>query len=329
MNDALPLMRNSERKDFGRCIWRWWQLWHRGYRPSGPPSDALWFGIGVHEALAAWYLPGTQRGPHPAETFLTYCDDEMRFMRTNFSGEHYFEEKYVEARELGTEMLVGYVEYYGEDEHMDVIAPEQTFSVVVPDLKGNPAVDLKGTFDLVFRDLTDGRIKLGEHKTAKIIQTGHLPLDNQAGTYWAIATHTLQEQGLIRKTDTLAGIEYNFLRKALTDKRPVNADGKALNKDGTVSKVQPAPVYYREFVKRTWAERRTQLKRIVDETQHMNAVRSGRLPIIKSPTWSCHWDCPVRDLCELDESGGDTQEMLDLAYAKWDPYAQHRKSAGE
>lgn len=235
---SLPIVRTSETRDLLRCEWRWEKAWRQGLKPKGTEAIALTLGTWVHTALAAWYCgPGIRRGPHPAETFAQVANDDIETVKTESrhredGGTYVIEEKYVPARELGIAMLNGYVETYGRDEHMDVIQPERAFQVDVPHpKKGRPMGIYAGTYDLVWRDLRhDREILLEEHKTAKAIFTGHLELDPQAGSYWAIAYHQLQHDGLIGKGDRFVGIEYNFLRKAMPDDRPRNADGYFTNK---------------------------------------------------------------------------------------------------
>jgi hypothetical protein len=211
----------------------------------GTPPQALWFGTLVHVALAEWYCgPGLKRGPHPAETFARLANNELEYVKTQFDTDD--EEriaKYVTAHDLGIAMLEGYVAEYGRDEHMHILQPEKTFAIDVPwprDAEGRQSlyegtagellIRYVGTYDCTWRDLRDDSIRLEEHKTAKAITTGHLPMDNQAGSYWAVATRTLRNDGLIGPKETLAGIEYNFLRKSLPDDRPRDAEGYACNK---------------------------------------------------------------------------------------------------
>ena len=269
-----------------------------------------------------------------------------------------------DAKTLGEAMLTGYVALYQGDPGWEVIEPEYAFSVLVG---VPPVVNLVGTFDGVIRDHGDGgKIKLMEHKTAAAISTGHLALDEQAGTYWAVATHELRTQGRIGPRESLYGIEYNFLRKGMPDERPVDAQGFATNqpqkKDyvaalvgvgawteknllkqtngvlagiaadnrievlGERSKKQPAPLFLRQTVRRTAASRRIQLQRIQDDVEHMNAVRSGELPVTKTPTKECSF-CDFREMCELHEEGGDWQYYKRFAYTTQDPYADHRPDA--
>lgn len=242
---TIPKIRASERVTFQRCQQQWWWANREGLVPKGKAqSDALWFGTGVHLALAKWYCgPGKKRGPEPVETWDDYAKEmEMAYVRTDDPDDETVS-KFVDARELGIAMLTGYRELYGRDEDKLIISPERTFSLNIPwpDNAKNfwdaASVDpslvmatLVGTYDLVWRSARSGRYWLEEHKTAKAIQLRHLNLDNQAGTYWATATAELQRDGLIPEGEVLAGIEYNFLRKGLPDDRPKDAEGYYVNK---------------------------------------------------------------------------------------------------
>lgn len=228
-------MRTSERHSLKHCSQQWYWSQVEGLRPNRS-STPLWFGSAVHEALAAWYLKGVKRGPHPAETFVSVLDADRSMLVFDEDDES----EYVSAIELGTDMLNRYVEEYGQDESWDVIAVEQKGSIILsrPEMKifgqTRPKVArwmrYNFTWDGVYRDLEDGQIKLMEHKTAASIVTTHLPMDDQAGSYWAIANRTLQKSGVLGEGDSIVGINYNFLRKALADTRPRNADGHYTNK---------------------------------------------------------------------------------------------------
>jgi hypothetical protein len=254
---VTPILRTSERKDFLRCQQRWWWAWREGLRERGSEADALWFGSGIHDALAQWYCgPGTKRGPHPAETWAEWADEDLRAIRTVEKLDEELEARWVDAKELGIVMMNEYVKLYGEDEHKLVLSPEMTFSLDVPwpsdqnlypDPDGMADQELLaryvGTFDSVWRHADTGHIWLDEHKTAGQIATGHLTLDPQAGSYWAVAARYLREAGKIGKREELWGIEYNFLRKALPDDRPKDAEGFATNK--------PIKAHYVEAIS-TW-----------------------------------------------------------------------------
>ena len=194
---------------------------------------------------------------------------------------------------------------------------------------------------------------------------GRYVLDDQAGSYWAVASYVLAQQGLIKPGERISTINYNFLRKALPDERPVDAEGYHTNKPlkqhyidalagkaevhpkdkledlarlaesagvtvlGDRSKQQPLPLFHREFVNRTTAERKTQLRRIQDEALIQRAVKEGLLPVTKTPTRNCTWDCDFFTMCHLQENGGDWKTHRQVAFVQLDPYADHRKSTDE
>src|SRR5215472_12680284 len=272
-----PIIRTSERTAFGRCPQRWEWAYRWGLRSKKKPADALWFGIGVHEALADWYGEGYDRGLDPWKTWRDWVGDEVRFIKANLTerDRSWFDEPvYEEAGRLGIEMLRAYVDEYGEDDHLEVIAIEQPFEI---DLEVNDEIiaTFASRFDGAAIDHERGEIVLLEHKTAGSIKTAHLALDNQAGSYFAVATIVLREQGIIGPKDTIDAIMYNFLRKSRPDQRQRDDRGRYLNKDGSVSKRQPAKAFVREYVDRGPREVRTQLQRLTDEVTIMNKVRSG------------------------------------------------------
>lgn len=372
---AVPIVRASERATFKRCPARWWWAWREGLVPVGEPAGPLWFGQGVHIALAEWYCgPGKKRGREPAETWKEFAGDTLNYVKTLAVTTDEIVDRFEDATALGVAMLEGYRRLYGRDEHMEVIAPEQTFAIELPwpanglyRRKGVMAIHA-GTFDLPYRDAGTGWLMLGEHKTAKSISTRHLNLDDQGGTYWAVANQTLRAMGLIKPLEKLRGIQYNFLRKAMPDDRPRDEEGYATNKPlkadylaqladllpdqklaakakleelqavaalhnriviGERSKVQPPPLFLRHTVHRTSRERRSQLARLQADAIHMQLFRDGKLPISKTPTRDCGWDCSFYDMCELQERGGDWESLKSVAYVVQDPYADHRKSAEE
>lgn len=328
MTDKIPMIRTTERRDFKRCPQRWWWGWREGLRPRGQISDALWFGIGIHLALAHYYAPGRKRRTDMVDVWDDYCKrDPLSRLVLTAAEELGHEEEYVAAAHLGRAMLVGYMAHYNHDRHWDVVNTEEPFQVNITDEEGDNVAVFCSTFDGVYWDLEDKSYKLMEHKTAKAITTGHLGMDDQGGAYWAVANAVLRDKGILKGQEFIKGITYNFLRKSLPDDRERNAAGQALNLDGTISKRQPAVLFQREFVRRTPAQRKVQLQRIAAEVENMNEFRYRNLSLFKNPTRDCSWDCAFKEMCELHDSGGDWKEFRSAVYTKQDPYQEHRKSA--
>ena len=325
-----PMIRTSERRSWRRCPQQHQWGWVEGLTPRRI-KPALWLGTGVHEALAEFYrYKGIKRrGPHPAETFAEWAEGSKRTIWAN--RQSFEEEERMSALDLGVAMLNGYVEEYGSDERVSVIAREDSFELGIPHPKHPERVSCLfcGTFDLVYRDLADGSIWLMEHKTAKAIKTSHLTLDDQAGGYWLAATTVLRHKKLIGPRESLAGIRYNFLRKAMPDDRPVNDEGQRLNKDGSVSARQPTALFKRHPVFRTPRELASIRQRILNESWMIDQARKGRIPVVKNPTRDCDWECAFFEMCDLHEKGDDWESFRDLFYVKVDPYAAHKTTEDE
>jgi hypothetical protein len=337
---TVRFLRNSERKAYLTCrqMWRWSYVDRLSTRDVRPALD---FGGLVHEALAVYYPPGTARGPAPWLTFeekLRVFEEEHGELKMKADDDR------VTAMELGTEMLRNYVAHYGDDSHMKVITPEMPFQVPAVKVDGTPLyvagadgvwrrVVHVGTADLVYFDRSRRQIGVLETKTAAAIDTSHLGKDDQASSYWSLVPLFLQSRGILKPGQDIAFIEYNFLRKALADKRPQNAEGHYLNKNGTVSKSQPAPLFHRERVWRGDRDRLAFLLRIGNIVQEMSLVEKGRLPTYKNPSSSypdqhCK-GCEFRDMCELHEIGSDWQAYRQQMMGRWDPYETHREEAEE
>jgi hypothetical protein len=370
-------IRTSERRAFKQCPQKWEWSWRQGLSAK-EPAKALWFGTGIHAALADYYQPGAKRSKHFIEVWRAHADEDAQFIRTK-SQYGADEDQLVDARLLGETMLKGYVAEYQGDPRWDVIATEQPFEVKIPfmdppypdsdDLATQIAAEIRdeygeffiynGTFDGVYRDKDTKKIRLMEHKTAGSISTNHLTLDDQAGSYWAVASHVLREQGVLGKGESISGITYNFLRKALPDERAVGPDGMRHNKPtkdvylaalkiaglptprllkdladtaarhglevwGEVSKRQPPPLFERHDVKRTPKERRTQIDRIRNEVNMQMLMRLNIQPVSKTPSKDCAYGCQFFQMCELHEQGVGWEDFRDLVFNVEDPYAAHR-----
>jgi hypothetical protein len=306
-------------------MWRWWQEYRMGYKPKGAQADALWLGIGVHEALAVYYQKGRRRGRHPAITFRDWAGEETAYART-YLDDTFDAPVWEDATELGIAMLEGYIDHWGKDPQWEIIAPEYPFKVRIH-RNGEPIAIFSSRWDGVLRDLNDNQIYLLESKTAAQIVTAYLEIDDQGGSYWAVASQVLRAKGVLRPNENIAGIIYNFMRKAMPDDRPKNEDGLYLNQNGSISKKQPPPRYIREVIERTPLEQQTQLERIADEVAVMNAVRDGTIPVTKTPTKDCP-RCPFFTPCVLHERGRESyQTILRNNYIQADPYEDMRKSA--
>lgn len=238
------ILRTSERKQFKECQWKWSKNYMDRLQPKHDNGTALWFGTGIHLALEKYYIPGTKRGADPVKTWTDYVNEtrgNTEYINTYQNGDSSFA---VDALKLGSAMLRSYTETYGNEEWMEVIAAEYDFQVgikfssffVDEDRQVKTKTETGayvGTMDLIFRDTRDGKVYVMDHKTARALgssNTQYLPLDDQAGAYYAVAVTALRKKGLIGPKERITGVVYNYLVKSLPDERPVNAEGYATNK---------------------------------------------------------------------------------------------------
>ncbi|QSL67819.1 Cas4 family exonuclease [Nocardia phage P3.1] len=328
------MIRSSERITLKTCSQRWWWSYVEGLTPLNEDTGALWFGTGLHLAFAEFYIPGIKRGRDPRETWAEFCKGTHNRVKVDLaSWDDKKEAEFVKAEDLGDAMLENYMDVTQGDPHWEVLSPEQRFKVAIPD-RFDPKALLAwyfGTFDLVVRDHNDGFPKVVDHKSAKALPSEQdlavLNMDDQAGPYITYSTFTLRKMGLIGPKENVKGMEYNFLVKRKKDERPQDEFGRYLNKNGTVSKVQPDDPFLRHYVSRTAGGRKRQIERTQDDIMWMNAMRSGQLPPTKAVSKNNCKFCEFFAMCQVDEAGGDIDDIKRLMYRKRDPYADHREGA--
>lgn len=289
-------------------------------------------------ALAAWYGPGLMRTGGVgglAELFAEIADAAIAEAQANRLPEYELE-KAEELAALGIAMCEAYEKHYGLDESVFVIRAEVPLEFSFSDESGRIVAVHRLKPDLVYRSEHDGGIWLGEHKTAKQIRTGHLTIDGQARPYGVMAEPALRKAGIITANAPFKGIMYNFLRKALSDERPKNEEGKSLNKDGSVSKSQPAPVFKRHPVVLSRKAKVQTLKRIRNETvfitRYAQDIRNRTVDpagIFKTAHSSCEKFCQFFPICTAEEDGADINEMTRSLYVVRDPYLYDEDTTDE
>lgn len=319
--EEIVYLRTSERNTYRRCRQRWyWQ--YAGQLQPKTSASALRFGTLIHKALAAWYPPGRKRGTHPREAFEALFAEEGHIF-----GQWDEDGMKADPLTLGLTMCDGYVKQYGKDPDIEILQPEMAFKLHIYDRQGNYLCTYVGRYDAIYMRRSVKRIGIMEHKTCKSMPGKPVRVNSFYGeqglTYWWAANQYLREIGWLKKDKFLEEILYNFLRKGLPDERKKDANGYALNLDGTISKKQPAKLFHRDPLKVGRNELKNIERRIRGEAWEIQQARQGKLPIIKSPSMDCDWDCPFIDVCELHEMGGDYKSVLKLEFQPYDPYSDY------
>lgn len=320
----LPLIRSHERIDFKRCPKKWYWKWRKGYVPRQAQFGALELGTWVHAAMAAWYGKGLRRNGDLAELFFNIAQLAIVDAQHDGAPDHVLD-KAEELLSLGEAMMTAYQAFYKKDENVFVLGAEVPLEFTIS-AGGRIVAVHKLKPDLVFMDNQNG-VWLMETKTAKSIRTEHLPIDDQARPYGAMAERALRRAGLLKQRHQFKGIRYNFIRKALPDLRPRNEQGKALNKNGSISKKQPTPMFERPSITLTNPAKAIALKRVQQDTLTVTAIalalRTGKVraeDLPKTPHWSCPRHCQFWDPCKAEEAGTDIRPMLKALYIQRNPY---------
>jgi hypothetical protein len=208
--EVIPI-HASDRATFKRCRRRWdWSSPMRNNLVSRADLSGvvlpLWFGSGVHWALAQYYNPTLQRDP--VESFIYWYELVMHGGYVPYEHQELLEitydrkplrresaewwqvrgladilptsdlEPFEEHRLLGIGMLEYYRDYAARNDNFAVICEEHTFSIPVLADDGRPVyhidprddeekqVHLRGTQDAIIQDLETGQFGILEHKTA-------------------------------------------------------------------------------------------------------------------------------------------------------------------
>jgi hypothetical protein len=226
-------------------------------------------------------------------------------------------------------MLDRYVEHWKEiDKEYEIISSEQTFKVPIGRIGGH-RVYYVGTIDGVWKHLPSQKIRFAEHKTTTAISGAALPMDEQVGAYWTFGPRWLRLKGFLKEGERLDGIIYNWLRKAMrNDDGQWDELGRRVNKDGTISKRQPAPYFDRQLTFRGDVEAERVKARVHQEIADMLDARLHPEKIYKNPGPSffpnCKF-CSFRDMCELHETGNDWEAFKRAAFVRWQPYDAHER----
>ena len=165
-----------------------------------------------------------------------------------------------------------------------------------------------------------------ETKTTPSIRTEYLALDDQARPYGAMAERALKRIGLLKASESLRGVMYDFLRKGWPDEREKDSEGYALNKDGTRSARQPTALFLRHpvFMSRkakaiTLRRRHVDLALLAGLTHGLRTKEIDPMWIPKTTNKACT-RCEFFKMCVTEDEGGDIKDIMHSAYVRQNPY---------
>lgn len=353
--DSLRIsIHTSDRTNFKRCRQRWdFSSNIRGNLEPKKPVTPLWFGTGIHEALAAYYDPEIEV-TSTSQTYLKMGEGILQRMPRDpdygiFVFENFVdswltslgepsEDQYLwakENRELGLGMLDNYFKWCRINDDFEVIWVEKEYEVGIP---GLPGVSYSFRCDGLIK--TKHHTWLLEHKTTAQFpdQTEWLMMDDQCGSYlWGLSQ--------LDPPIYAEGVVYNELKKKTPQPlRPLLAGGYSVNRsqDTTFDLAlqtlmdehggRKIPKKYWEFldylkykpnnfVKRTPVRRNRREIELLGGMLRYEVLDMVNDPAIyRSPSRVNCSSCPFVSPCILRWEGGDHQYLLDIEFKKRESY---------
>lgn len=266
-------------------------------------SPALARGTHWHNCMELWYqaIQAAQKveGMSAQQEILQWARNAIpSYIRDEVSDE--------KERALLFYMWDGYQEQWGEDDNWEIIMVEEKVIVPLPtDRGGRSRFRLKFKADVVIRERDTGRVAVIDHKTARNMPNDkEFSMDDQFGLYvWG-----LRQVG-IDCFSAIHSVARTFM--PAPDDRPKDEQGRSLNKDGTVSKQQPAGSTLEERFKRTRMYRTDkELHSIaVEAYKTLRAVWMGGADY-RVPGDHCRYRCEFMETCLAGRKGQDERRML-------------------
>lgn len=291
---------------FKQCRQYWDFSYRQGLVPLETGYGPMWFGIGVHVALATYYKHGMSPVVAFERWFKAQVDpvyqDLDETTRTKLDNFHL----------LGLVMMRGYIPWAEKNDQWEVIAIEEELQYEI-----SPGQVIAGTQDLLVRK--DGKLWVVDHKTcAAFVDPDALEFDDQMVKYLWLVMKVYNE--------VPGGALYSMLRKKVpADPYVLKAGGLSKAKDidttheiyldkihelgldpddytDILERLKSNEYYRREKVMRTRRE-----LQIFDEQVKAEVAEITRpnVPIFPTMTQDCLWSCTYKDLCRTRLTGGD------------------------
>ena len=333
------IIRTSDRMYFKRCrtLWNWTSKIRENLEPM-QRVEALDFGTAMHRALELYYHPETwgQLDFMQSNARMAFEDAVADVGLKVKIGALEFEERWLELRQLGQDMLTFYFSWAPVRDNFTPRFVEVEFEVPIPGLH---EVVYQGRIDLIVED--EFGYWLVDHKTTQQFGgTEWLALDDQCSSYaWAIR----EQLGL-----EVRGVVYNELKKKAPKKPAVLKSGElsqnkqqdttyetylaAIKEGGYREAAYSSFLEFlnenpKEFVRRTRVHFNPQTLRIVESRIRAEAREMLYNPAIyPTPSrFNCN-GCSFFSPCLAMHEGSDYKIILRDLYEKRKPDEHGRES---
>lgn len=315
--DGLRRVTNSELQTFKHCRRKWWLSWYRGLTPkTHSQSGPLALGTRVHEALAAWYVPGWQGvNPQQALEDLLLRDETTLVAQLTEDDGEVAAQKLIDFKkdaDLARAMIEGYVLWLadtGADQGYTVIAPEQTLTTTIRTPDDAPDLVLSGTVDVLVQRASDNVILFIDHKTTQSIGqlTRLLLWDEQMQQY-----RVLTEANRPVDAPMIDGALYNMLRKV---KRTATANPPFYER----VEVRHNPIQLDHFRERLIGES----LQVMQVEKALEAGVNHQFAAYPSPSSRCLWGCEFATVCPMFDDDSRAEDFITEHFVQINPMKRY------
>jgi len=300
------------------CLRRDWlknvrRLAPRLYGPVGP----LQSGTRVHEALEAFYTPGSTTDPRQAlEDAITRAEFEYvaNCAKLYVEPDAVVLDKFRKDTDLERAMVEGYFEWLadtGADSTLTIVAAEEQMMITADQLGadfGRP-VEIVGKLDARAVDEVTNFTYFMDHKTVQnFVQT----LPTLQGDPQMLHYHLLL--ALLRPAEHVDGALYNMLRKVKRGKQ-----------------AKP-PFYMRETITHNAHEIESYRLRliglitnVIEFEERISQLGPLGVQMFAQPnkTRDCSWKCEFFNVCDMFDDGSRVEAALAELFEERDPLARY------
>ena len=317
MNDILRISQ-SRLKVYQECLRRDWLKNVRRLAPRlRGPVGPLQSGTRVHEALQAFYTPGSTIDPRQAlEDSISDASREYhsQCVKLDIEPDSTVLSQFLKDTDLERAMVEGYFEWLtdtGADSTLTVVAAEEQLVITADQLGadfGRP-VEIVGKIDARAVDEITGFTYFVDHKT---VQNFTQVLPTLQGDAQMLHYHLLLS--ILRPDEHVDGALYNMLRKV---------------KRGKTAK---PPFYMREPIYHNAAEIESYRLRliglitnVIEFEERLSQLGPIGVQMFAQPnkTRDCSWRCEFFDVCDMFDDGSRVEAALTELYEERDPLARY------
>ena len=317
MNDVLRISQ-SRLKVYQECLRRDWLKNVRRLAPRlRGPVGPLQSGTRVHEALQAFYTPGSTIDPRQAlEDSISDASREYhsQCVKMGIEPDSTVLSQFLKDTDLERAMVEGYFEWLtdtGADSTLTVVAAEEQLVITADQLGadfGRP-VEIVGKIDARAVDEVTGFTYFIDHKT---VQNFTQVLPTLQGDAQMLHYHLLLS--ILRPDEHVDGALYNMLRKV---------------KRGKTAK---PPFYMREPIYHNAAEIESYRLRliglitnVIEFEERLSQLGPIGVQMFAQPnkTRDCSWRCEFFDVCDMFDDGSRVEAALTELYEERDPLARY------